>query len=86
MSDQVVSDFPDKNTEVGSCAFLQEIFPTQGSNHHLKELGGSFASEPPGKPKYLLRPNSQFIHLPTSSSLVTVTLFYMSVSLFLLHK
>ena len=31
----VHGDCPDKNTEVGCSALLQEIFPTQGSNPRL---------------------------------------------------
>ena len=45
---------PGKNTGVGCHAFLQGIFPTQGSNPHLLGLlhwqAGSLPLAPPGKP------------------------------------
>ena len=44
---------PGKNTGAGCHAFLQEIFPTQGSNSRLLHLlhwqGGSLPPAPPGK-------------------------------------
>ena len=47
-------DFPGKNNGVGCCAFLQGIFPTQGSNLCLLHLLGlqvdSLPLGPPGKP------------------------------------
>ena len=43
---------PGQNTGVGSCSFLQGIFPTQGSNLGLPHLQvDSLPAEPPGKPK-----------------------------------
>ena len=47
-------DSPDKNTGMGCHAFLQGIFPTQGSNLHLLCLlhwqAGSLPLAPPGSP------------------------------------
>ena len=47
-------DSPGKNTEVGCHAFLQDIFPTQGSNllllHLLHWQTGSLPLVPPGRP------------------------------------
>ena len=47
--------FPSKNTGVAYHAFLQGIFPTQGSNAHLLFLlhwqAGSLPLPPPGKPQ-----------------------------------
>ena len=49
-------DSPDKNIEVGCCALLQGIFPTQGSNPCLLCLlnwqAGSLPGAPPGKPNH----------------------------------
>ena len=50
----VHGDSPGKNTGLGYRAFLQGIFPTQGSNLHLLCLlhwqVGSLSPVPPGKP------------------------------------
>ena len=44
-------DSPGTNTGMGCHAFLQEIFPTQGSNPcYLHWQGDSFTTEPLGKP------------------------------------
>jgi len=43
-------DSPGKNTGVGCHAFLQEIFPTQGSTLHLLWLLYWQGSSLPGKP------------------------------------
>ena len=52
-------DSPGKNTGVGCCAFLQGIFPTQGSNLCLSYLllwqAGSLPLAPPGKQTVLLK-------------------------------
>ena len=49
-------DSPDKNIGVGRHAFLQEIFPTQGSSLHLlcllRQLVGSLPLSHPECPKY----------------------------------
>ena len=41
---------PVKNTGMGCHAFLQGIFPSQGSNLGLLHAGRFFTTEPPGKP------------------------------------
>ena len=49
--------FPGKNTGVSCCAFLQGIFPTQGSNWCFLRLlhwqAASLPLTPPEKPNYL---------------------------------
>ena len=45
-------DFPGKNTGVGCHFLLQGIFPTQGSNTHLRHWQvDSFTTGPPGRPR-----------------------------------
>ena len=57
-SSSVHGDSPGKNTGVGCHVFLQEIFPTQGSNAHLLHLlhwqVGSLPVVPPEKHPFLL--------------------------------
>ena len=54
-------DSPSKHTRVGCHAFLQEIFPTQGSNlgllHLLHWQVGSLLLATPGKPLLMLAGN-----------------------------
>ena len=54
--------FPGKNTGVGSHFLLQEIFPTEGLNLHLLQVG-FFPTASPGKPKYIYKYS---IHLISS--------------------
>ena len=55
----VCGDSPGKNTGVGCCAFLQGIFPTQGSTLCLSYLlhwqAGSLPLAPPGEQAVLLK-------------------------------
>ena len=48
LGSSVHGDSPGKNTRVGCHAFLQGIFPTQGSDPALS--GEFFTTAPPGKP------------------------------------
>ena len=54
-------DFSSKNTGVSCHRLLQRIFPTQGSTQSPTSpalAGGSFSTEPPGKPDIISHPSS----------------------------
>ena len=57
-------DAPDKSTGMDCHAFLQSIFPIQGSNLYRLRLlhwqEGSLLLAPPGNPKYLFIPSVSF--------------------------
>ena len=44
-------NFPGQNTGVGSCSFLQGIFPTKDRAQVSRISGNSLPAEPPKKPK-----------------------------------